>query len=68
MRKISQTVAAPPNDAGFIDEQEMLRRLPISRGTLFNWRKAKKIPSVVIGRRVLFKWELVQDAILRGGQ
>jgi hypothetical protein len=56
---------APTGETGFIDEAEMLRRLPISRGTLFNWRKAQKIPSVVIGRRVLFCWENVAAALRR---
>jgi hypothetical protein len=49
----------------FIDEQEMLRRLPISRRTLHNWRRTRKIPSIKIGRRVLYCWENVADALRR---
>ena len=49
----------------FINEKEMLRRLPISRKTLFNWRRAKKIPSIIIGRRILFCWDSVAEALRR---
>jgi hypothetical protein len=49
----------------FLDSRELLRRLPISRCTLHNWRRQKKIPSIVIGRRVLFCWESVASALRR---
>jgi hypothetical protein len=49
----------------FIDERELLRRLPVSRRTIHNWRRAGKIPSIVIGRRVLFCWENVSAALRR---
>jgi hypothetical protein len=49
----------------FLDEKEMLRRLPISRRTLFNWRMSGKIPAIVIGRRVLFCWDNVAEALGR---
>jgi len=49
----------------FLDEKEMLRRLPISRRTLFNWRATGKIPSVKIGRRNLFHWPSCEAALLR---
>jgi predicted DNA-binding transcriptional regulator AlpA len=57
----------------FIDEKQLLVRLPVSRRTLFNWRAAGKIPSVRLGgRRVLFHWPSVEAALLRmqrgGGQ
>jgi len=55
----------PANEAGFIDETKFLELVPISRGTLFNWRKAGKIPAVVIGRRVLFHWPTCQATLLR---
>jgi excisionase family DNA binding protein len=50
---------------GFIDEHELLRRLPVSRRTIANWRRAGKIPSIKIGRRVLFCWENVAGALRR---
>jgi len=49
----------------FIDEKELLRRLPVSRRTIHNWRRAGKIPSIVIGRRVLFCWDNVATALRR---
>jgi hypothetical protein len=49
----------------FLDEKEMLRRLPISRRTLFNWRASGKIPHLKIGRRNLFHWPSIEAALLR---
>ena len=59
-------------EAGFIDQKQLLARLPISRRTLFNWRTSGKIPCVRLGgRRILFHWPSVEAALLRhqhGGQ
>lgn len=49
----------------FIDQKELLRRLPVSRRTITNWRRARKIPAIVIGRRVLFCWDSVSQALRR---
>lgn len=49
----------------FLDEKEILARIPISKRTLFNWRAAGKIPTVSIGRRNLFHWPSVSAALLR---
>ena len=51
----------------FIDEKELLKRLPVSRRTLFAWRESGKIPCVRLpgGRRVLFHWPSVEAALLR---
>jgi hypothetical protein len=49
----------------FIDQKELLRRLPVSRRTITNWRRAGKIPSIVIGRRVLFCWDSVSQTLRR---
>jgi predicted site-specific integrase-resolvase len=63
---------AMSGDTGFIDEKQLLARVPVSRRTLFNWRTSGKIPFVNLGgRRVLFHWPSVQAALLRqqrGGQ
>lgn len=61
----NETQFAAPNEQGFLNEVELLKRLPISRGTLFNYRRSGKIPAVVIGRRVLFHWPSVEAALLR---
>jgi hypothetical protein len=69
----AQGAVSAPGDksAAFIDEKELRRRLPVSRRTVHNWRAAGKIPSIVIGRRVLFCWDSVSAALRRmerGGQ
>jgi predicted DNA-binding transcriptional regulator AlpA len=63
---VTESQTAPPNEAGFIDEKQLLARLPVSRRTLFNWRTTGKIPSVRLGgRRILFHWPSVEAALLR---
>jgi predicted site-specific integrase-resolvase len=50
----------------FINERELLKRLPVSRRTLFSWRATGKIPSVRLGgRRILFHWPSIEAALLR---
>jgi hypothetical protein len=56
---------------GFMDEKELLRKLPISRRTLGNWKATGVLPYIKIGRRCLYDWASVQGALLRrqrGGQ
>ncbi len=58
-------------ESAFMDEKELLTKLPISRRTLGNWKTAGVIPYIKIGRRSLFDWTSVQGALLRrqrGGQ
>jgi hypothetical protein len=53
-------------EPGFIDEKQLLARLPVSRRTLFTWRTTGKIPCVRLGgRRILFHWPSVEAALLR---
>jgi predicted DNA-binding transcriptional regulator AlpA len=53
-------------EPNFINEKQLLARLPISRRTLFNWRTTGKIPWVRLGgRRILFHWPSVEAALLR---
>jgi hypothetical protein len=50
----------------FINEKELMARLPMSRRTLFAWRTSGKIPCVRLGgRRILFHWPSVEAALLR---
>ncbi len=59
----NQTLAC---EGGFIDEKQLLARLPVSRRTLFNWRTTGIIPCVRLGgRRILFHWPSVEAALLR---
>jgi hypothetical protein len=56
---------APSNAAGFLNQKQLLARLPISRRTLFNWRTTGKIPCVRLGGcRILFHWPSVEAALL----
>jgi predicted site-specific integrase-resolvase len=52
--------------ADSIDEKQLLEQLPVSRRTLFSWRKAGKIPHVRLGgRRIIFHWPSVEATLLR---
>jgi predicted site-specific integrase-resolvase len=60
---------AKPSETTFIDEAELLRRVPVSRRTLYQYRVAGKIPFIRVGgRRVLFHWPSVEAALLRQQQ
>jgi predicted DNA-binding transcriptional regulator AlpA len=62
----SEPNQTPSSEAGFIDQKQLLARLPISRRTLFNWRTSGTIPCVRLGgRRILFHWPSVEAALLR---
>jgi predicted site-specific integrase-resolvase len=68
MKQISwrQPKQTSSSEADFIDEKQLLAKLPISRRTLFNWRASGKIPCVRLGgRRILFHWPSVEAALLR---
>jgi predicted site-specific integrase-resolvase len=49
----------------FLTEKQLLTRLPISRRTAFNWIQKGKLPVVKIGRRKLYHWKSVEEALLR---
>jgi hypothetical protein len=55
----------PAGEGGFIDEKQLLAKLPISRGTLSNWKAKGLLPYIKIGRRCLYDWASVQGALLR---
>jgi hypothetical protein len=59
--EIQRTVAPQ----GFLSEAQLLELVPISRRTLSVWKSSGVIPFTKIGRRVLFRWCDVQNAILR---
>jgi hypothetical protein len=67
-REPNQTASG---ETAFIDEKQLLAKLPISRRTLGNWKAKGLLPYVKIGRRCLYDWASVQGALLRrqrGGQ
>jgi len=47
-------------EPGFIDEKQLLVRLPVSRRTLGNWKAKGMLPFIKIGRRCLYDWASVQ--------
>ena len=49
----------------FIDERELLKRIPVSRRTAYSWVQSGKLPCVKIGRRKLFHWKSCEEALLR---
>jgi excisionase family DNA binding protein len=55
----------PTPEPEFINVQQLLERLPISRRTLYAHRASGKIPYVQLGDRVLFHWGTVKEALLR---
>jgi hypothetical protein len=55
----------------FMDEKQLLAKLPISRRTLGNWKATGVLPYIKIGRLCLYDWASVHGALLRrqrGGQ
>ena len=62
------TFNSATDGTGFINEKQLLARLPVSRRTLFNWRASGKIPCVRLGGRILFHWTSVEAALLRHQQ
>lgn len=48
-----------------IDEATLLKRLPICRRTLSDWRSKGIIPCIKVGRRCLYHWDHVRAALLR---
>ena len=49
----------------FLDEKQLLTRLPICRRTAFKWIQEGKLPVVKIGRRKLYHFPSVEAALLR---
>ena len=62
----TETKLSAPQPSVFIDADELLRRIPICRGTLRNRMREGKIPFIRIGgRKLCFHWNSVQEALLR---
>lgn len=54
-----------PGESSFITEMQLLKKLQVSRRTVFSWRMAGKIPTVKLRRRTLYHWPSVEAALLR---
>ena len=57
--------APASHEEKFLTENQLLTRLPICRRTAFNWIQQGKLPCVKIGRRKLYHWKSVEEALLR---
>jgi len=59
--------ALPPEyERPFLTVAELQKKIPVSRRTIFAWRKAGWLPSVQAGgTKILFHWKSVEDALLR---
>jgi excisionase family DNA binding protein len=53
----------PPRAVEIITQDELCKRLMISKPTIIRWAKKKKIPLIRIGRSVRFNWQSVIDAL-----
>jgi hypothetical protein len=61
--KMNQT--APPSEGGFLNEKQILARVPVSRRTWGNWKAKGLVPVIKIGRRCLYSWQNVSEALQR---
>jgi len=58
--------AAPQGESRpFYTVAEIQQRIPVSRRTIYSWRKAGWLPSVQTGSKILFHWPSVEAALLR---
>jgi excisionase family DNA binding protein len=67
-RAAANVVAASiptPQPVALLTVPEILARLRISRKTLYDHVRQKKIPAIKLGRRVLFNWTDVEAALRR---
>jgi len=53
----------PPGAVEIITQDELCKRLMISKPTIIRWAKKKKIPLIRIGRSVRFNWQSVIEAL-----
>jgi hypothetical protein len=49
----------------FLTVAELQKKIPVSRRTIFAWRKQGWLPSVQTGTKILFHWPSVENALLR---
>jgi hypothetical protein len=55
----------PQGVTTIIDEEELLRRIPVCRRTLADWKRKGLVPFIRMGRRVLYDWPTFHRALLR---
>jgi hypothetical protein len=61
-----QIAVTPQGDRGFLTTSELQKNvLPLSRRSIFEWRKKGIIPSIQCGSKVLYHKDSVIAALLR---
>ena len=65
MMTTENKVAAKTGSSPFIEDDELRRRIPMSRKTAFEWRRKRILPYVQTGRKILYHWPSVEAALLR---
>ena len=61
----SEPAPPPPDDlAGWLPQDKVVRRLQVSRTTLWRWRAKYGLASATVGRRVFYSAEDI-DALMR---
>jgi len=60
-------VVSPPAPAPgvFVTVKELQRILPLSRRSIYAWRKAGILPSICVGSKVIFHVPSIEAALLR---
>jgi hypothetical protein len=63
--KIPAVPPQPQCERPFLTCAELQQKIPVSRRTIFAWRKQGWLPSVQNGAKILFHWPSVEAALLR---
>ena len=62
----TESLKNDPGDwPGLESELQILARVPVSRMTWYNWKVKGLVPYIRIGRRCLYHWPSVLEALLR---
>jgi hypothetical protein len=60
------TIAVPQeSERGFLTTSELQKIIPLSRRSIFEWRRKGILPSIQIGSKILYHRESVIAALLR---
>lgn len=62
---IQQEKKNTPQPECFLDTEQMIEFVKVSKITLYNWRNSGKIPFVKIGARVLYNKQEVIEALMQ---
>jgi len=58
-------VTPPEGDRQFLTTAQLQKILPLSRRSIFEWRRKGILPSIQVGSKILFHGPSVQAALLR---